>query len=193
MGAPIVSAFHIRQRLWFVAHTESSGCHSGRSRCEGENRGGPYREPERPGLISPLDDSQRERTGRGARSKGCEERTPQGSREGEGGRQLQTLYAGAISELGYAESEGLQGERRESSTAIGHERGRFTRLPSDAWANCDWLSCVDGKARPVESGTFPLAHGVSARVGRLRGYGNAIVPQVAQVFITAYMECREWP
>ena len=31
-------------------------------------------------------------------------------------------------------------------------------------------------------------HGVSARVGRLRGYGNAIVPQVAQVFIEAYMD-----
>jgi site-specific DNA-cytosine methylase len=35
-----------------------------------------------------------------------------------------------------------------------------------------------GKARPVEPGTFPLAHGVAARVGRLRAYGNAIVPQL---------------
>ena len=30
---------------------------------------------------------------------------------------------------------------------------------------------------------FPLAHGVPGRVGLLRGYGNAIVPQVAQAFI----------
>jgi DNA (cytosine-5)-methyltransferase 1 len=56
------------------------------------------------------------------------------------------------------------------------------------WADCDWLPCRDGKARPVEPGTFPLAHGVSGRVGRLRAYGNAIVPQVAQVFIEAYLE-----
>jgi DNA (cytosine-5)-methyltransferase 1 len=56
------------------------------------------------------------------------------------------------------------------------------------WANCDWLPCRDGKARPVEPGTFPLAHGVSGRVGRLRAYGNAIVPQVAQTFIEAYLE-----
>ena len=56
------------------------------------------------------------------------------------------------------------------------------------WSDCDWLPCSDGKAWPVEPGTFPLAHGVSARVGRLRAYGNAIVPQVAQTFIEAYLE-----
>jgi DNA (cytosine-5)-methyltransferase 1 len=56
------------------------------------------------------------------------------------------------------------------------------------WSDCDWLPCRDGKARPVEPGTFPLAHGSTARVGRLRAYGNAIVPQVAQTFIEAYLE-----
>jgi DNA (cytosine-5)-methyltransferase 1 len=35
-----------------------------------------------------------------------------------------------------------------------------------------------------------LAHGAASRVGRLRAYGNAIVPQVAQAFIEAFMECR---
>jgi len=55
------------------------------------------------------------------------------------------------------------------------------------WSDADWLGCRDGKFRPVESGTFPLANGIPARVGRLRGYGNAIVPQVAAEFITAFM------
>ena len=59
---------------------------------------------------------------------------------------------------------------------------------SSFWSDCNWLPCRDGKARPVEPGTFPLAHGSTARVGRLRAYGNAIVPQVAQAFIEAYLE-----
>ena len=36
----------------------------------------------------------------------------------------------------------------------------------------------------------PLAHGVPNRVGSLRGYGNAIVPQVAAEFIRAFSEVR---
>lgn len=56
------------------------------------------------------------------------------------------------------------------------------------WADADWLHCRDGKWRPVEPGTFPLAHGAAARVGRLRGYGNAIVAPAAQAFIEAYLE-----
>ena len=55
------------------------------------------------------------------------------------------------------------------------------------WSDADWLGCRDGKFRPVEPGTFPLANGIPARVGRLRGYGNAIVPQVAADFIKAFM------
>lgn len=56
------------------------------------------------------------------------------------------------------------------------------------WSDADWLGCRDGKFRPVEPGTFPLANGIPARVGRLRGYGNAIVPQVAAEFVKAFME-----
>ena len=58
------------------------------------------------------------------------------------------------------------------------------------WSNADWLNFRDGKQRPVEPGSFPLAHGSPARVVRLRGYGNAIVPEVAQAFIEAYVAAR---
>lgn len=56
---------------------------------------------------------------------------------------------------------------------------RRSRPTNGFWGAADWLACRDGSWRPVEPGTFPLAHGVSGRVGLLRGYGNAIVPQVA--------------
>jgi DNA (cytosine-5)-methyltransferase 1 len=55
------------------------------------------------------------------------------------------------------------------------------------WRDADWLHCRDGKWRPVEPGTFPLVDGAPARVGRLRAYGNAIVPQAAAEVIGAYL------
>jgi len=83
--------------------------------------------------------------------------------------------------MGVAES--LSGQ---DGTPTRQGLGRLTG--TSYWSDCDWLPCIDGKSRPVEPGTFPLAHGIPNRVGRLRGYGNAIVPQVAQAFIEAYME-----
>lgn len=76
------------------------------------------------------------------------------------------------------------------------------------WAAADWLGCRDGKWRPVEPGTFPLAHGSAGRVGhggadwrtaanesgfghrggRLKGYGNAINAEAAIAWIECVME-----
>lgn len=75
------------------------------------------------------------------------------------------------------------------------------------WRAADWLLCRDGKWRPVEPGTFPLVDGLprgvvpssrigmafdanktaEARVMRLRGYGNAINPIQAALFIESFM------
>ena len=59
------------------------------------------------------------------------------------------------------------------------------------WGDADWLFCRDGKWRPVEPSTCPLVDGATSRVGRLRAYGNGIVPQVAQGLIESYMETRK--
>ncbi|WP_074011094.1 DNA cytosine methyltransferase [Tatumella sp. UCD-D_suzukii] len=72
--------------------------------------------------------------------------------------------------------------RRGSTNRQAHQN------PRNNWSDPDWLSGRDGYFRPVESGTFPLANGIPARVGRLRGYGNAIVPQVAAEFIGAFFD-----
>ena len=58
------------------------------------------------------------------------------------------------------------------------------------WNSHSIIQCRDGKTRriPTEPAFFPLAHGIPARVVRLRGYGNAIVPQCAQAFIEAFID-----
>jgi len=81
-----------------------------------------------------------------------------------------------------------------------NEDASNARQPSEARGMADLLGsgleghailpCRDGKARRVEAGTFPLADGIPGRMGLLRGYGNAIVPQVAAEFLMAWMECR---
>jgi DNA (cytosine-5)-methyltransferase 1 len=86
-------------------------------------------------------------------------------------------------DMGNTQELGYQGEsvRTDRESSFGTEETSF-------WSNCDWLPCQDGKYRPVEPGTFPLAHGSPARVGRLRGYGNAINAEQAKAFIQAYLE-----
>ncbi len=63
-----------------------------------------------------------------------------------------------------------------------------TDATDGVWRDPDWLLCRDGRWRPVEPGTFPLADGISGRMGLLRGYGNAIVPPLAAEFVTAFLE-----
>jgi hypothetical protein len=90
---------------------------------------------------------------------------------------------------------GWREDEQRSSFSVTTERNAKTiydqrsgSISAGPWSDAEWIDCRDGKRRPVEPGTFPLAHGVSARVGRLRAYGNAIVPQVAAEFVAAFME-----
>jgi DNA (cytosine-5)-methyltransferase 1 len=97
----------------------------------------------------------------------------------DGGGQL--VAAGSLAE---PQHYGLQGPLRPELRSI--PAGQHQPLGrSGAWDDLEWLPCTDGKARPTKPGLFPLAAGLSARVGKLRAAGNAIVPQCAAEFIRA--------
>ena len=165
-----VGAPHIRQRLWFVADAIGSA--------------------DKRGITQP---SERAVACGNGEVYACElaDHHHPGPQGREPVRQRTTectvgsgRVAGELADADGAGSlDGVNRAQRWGSEATA-ERG------SNHWTLCDWLPCRDGKWRPVEPGTFPLAHGVSNRVGRLRAYGNAIVPQVAAQVIQAYMECR---
>jgi DNA (cytosine-5)-methyltransferase 1 len=91
------------------------------------------------------------------------------------------------------EHDGTASEWPQSEYGAGlsgsHRLHQHTTGPTNGfWRDADWLFCRDGKWRPVEPGTFPLAHGATSRVGRLRAYGNAINREAAATFIEAAIE-----
>lgn len=110
----------------------------------------------------------------------------------------ETVHYSQPSRLADADRDGCS-SRSEASEASGHgdtagaksgdDRHGSAGPTNGLWRDADWLFCRDGKWRAVEPGTFPLAHGAAERVGRLRGYGNAINAEAATAFIESYLEC----
>ena len=166
-----VNAPHRRDRLWFVANSDRAAI-----RLEPRRGSGPGWSGARNGRDNREDDvadairsrlAQRERIAGVPCEVGSE---PQGQDA-----------ADDDSTLVHADQPCASAERSE--------RGReFRRAGFDPWSCSGWSSGSDGKARRVEPGIRLLAHGVPARVGKLRAYGNAIVPQVAAEVIGAFLD-----
>ncbi|APY14298.1 DNA cytosine methyltransferase [Brucella sp. 10RB9214] len=174
-GAP-----HVRQRLYWVAHAYDKGS---QGRC-----GVPERTAERAvgsgGLADGLADSASfGRVGRRSGGEGHELGEIERSERLRDASWLADTHGGDTC----AERQQHGGEQRQQPQNCGMLHHGSTSPTNGHWRDADWLFCRDGKWRPVEPGTFPLAHGVAARVGRLRGYGNAIVAPAAQAFIEAYL------
>lgn len=205
-GAP-----HIRQRLWWVAESEGAGRRADigaiRSRQdarlreeEGQDERRPIEQAGRPGdscTTGRLDfpQSQRNRTPANAGSN-CQS-------EGEG-RECGTGGSSAFGRLGDTEGGRLSiGGDASQSLDGGYP-------VSAGWSAFGIVPCSDGKSRRIEPGSFPLAARIPVsmgrgrsklervairaaranRTGRLKGYGNSIVPQVAAEFIGAFMEVK---
>jgi DNA (cytosine-5)-methyltransferase 1 len=101
----------------------------------------------------------------------------------------QRIYWVANSDDAQCERGRLSSRMDAPDTAVGNDcspvRQGYIGPTNGFWRDPDWLQRTDGKWQPVRSGTFPLAHGITSRVGRLRAYGNAINAQQAAAFIEA--------
>jgi DNA (cytosine-5)-methyltransferase 1 len=181
-----VGAPHIRQRLYWVADATN----------ERHERGGTARQWW-DGLEDDCDPDGLDNNN----NKGLEgQRSGHTPQEGRIGAVGSVAEAGELGRLADADSagEGVVGNcgvvlagrnTRDARAGLGGSSGHGRSSPTNGhWRDADWLHCRDDKWRPVEPGTFPLAHGAPSRVGRLRAYGNAIVPQVAEAVIRAYMQ-----
>jgi len=101
------------------------------------------------------------------RSRGCNEN-----------RELQISKLGNASrEIAFADSNRRRCEKRESETK--------------SLSDFNFKSESDGRFWSAEPNVGRVAHGIPRRVDRLRGLGNAIVPQVAYEIIKAMIEADE--
>ncbi len=187
-GAP-----HIRQRLWWVAESgsqfegrglrgpgEGAGAHAGRASDQSGGSGG----------AGDVDDAECATGGPRAVSRDnavseASGRIESAARAGECGATGDVDDATNARRTGIGQRGAIATPREEARVLESSGSGAF-----GSWSAFDLVACLDGKARRVEPGSFPLADGVPGRVGLLRGYGNAIVPEVAAQFILAYGEAR---
>lgn len=165
-GAP-----HIRQRLWFGAVHRSAIGRLADAGCPSVQR---VRLPREAPAAAGEARSEAQKRQRGGLA----------HRPGSASRGLADMQSGGCGVLRGTVEPGQVRHPDRGSDALEH----WPSSPAGDWSTADWLLCRDAKWRPVEPGTFPLVDGLSTRVGRLRAYGNAIVPQVAAAFVEGFFD-----
>lgn len=189
-----VGAPNIRQRLYWVAHSECDAREQRRFANEpkegsGATSEGPYAQPGRRGMPCWMADAKLPK--RWTKTKGRNDvvNGPDArGKETTGGRGVGRVARRVGDPDGWGLSERMQRDGDSSQDSADRDSCRADSDGSGPWDDSIWIPCADGKARRIEPGITPLAHGVPGRVGRLRGYGNAIVPPLAAEFVKAVMD-----
>lgn len=123
--------------------------------------------------------------GRAANKSGESARTTPARTYVESGRRRMSGGMGNTLESRLERHTGHESDWNKPGRQPSQETGPATSPGGNSiWAG-HYVPCADGKARRIEPGIEPLVNGISGRVGLLRGYGNAIVPQLAAAFVMA--------
>jgi DNA (cytosine-5)-methyltransferase 1 len=213
LGAHSVGAPHQRQRLYWggaMAKDPDGGGRRGRHYGNPSGNNGQIQAPGLRGACGVANDNDKRcKEQRGTEPMGAENarKTPRSCFE---------LRSGACG-VEYPARDGLDGVHQECGEPAEKRRMLELAGASDsgaAWERCRYIWCQDRAVRriPAESVFFGVADGLPERMDRcglesvsqengfpltrqkegrpmlLKGYGNAIVPQVAAEFIKAFME-----
>lgn len=164
-----VGAPHSRQRLYwyarYVGNTSSKGLEgrqeqSTREECPSAERAG--RKYQRVAYS----ETHRQRTLNGQSGQGVRQEEPVG------GYCVPGSVAHAGSYVSKSEKKTTNNEKSEKyrSTDKSLRRSSPSSWPSPTnchWRTADWLSCRDGKWRPIEPGSSPLAYGILSRASKI--------------------------
>lgn len=107
--------------------------------------------------------------------------------EGAGARHVKPVGHSSAGNVAHADTA-IRRPNRTAWNITDREEAERDESPGYTLAGSRWFIGADGKARRFEPSIRLLAHGIPARVGKLRAYGNAIVPQVAAEVIGAYLD-----